>query len=429
MSTFSCGDAYDTVVRRCPECGASYEDEVSFCGLDGKITVEVQPPDDHDPRLGNKLGEYIVAARIADGGMGRVYEGRHPDTKQRVAIKVLHANIAEDAVAVERFKREYETAEEFEHTNMVKVHEFGATPDGSHFMTMEYLDGSELSGALAEGAFSPARILHVMSQLADGLDYAHSFGVVHRDMKPDNVFLCQSESGDVVKLLDFGSVKLQMETGPKLTAFGTTLGSPYYMSPEQAMGKLDVDQRTDVFAAAAIAWELGTGTIAFDGKNVAEILTKIVGVDPPPPSTLNDKLTERFDAAVLGGVKKDKTERPGSAGALADSIFKAFGLLDRSEWLGKPVAELKAAIEGTTPPPPSIAPPPKPAPQPAATGRAPMSQAQNAASAAALRETMPMDAPDSPLSEIPVASSNMLLWVGLGVAAVVVLLVVAILFV
>lgn len=359
--------------------------------------------------------------------MGRVYEGRHPDTKQRVAIKVLHANIAEDAVAVERFKREYETAEEFEHTNMVMVHDFGATPDGSHFMTMEYLDGSELSGALADGAFSPARILHVMSQLADGLDYAHSFGVVHRDMKPDNVFLCRSESGDVVKLLDFGSVKLQMETGPKLTAFGTTLGSPYYMSPEQAMGKLDVDQRTDVFAAAAIAWELGTGTIAFDGKNVAEILTKIVGVDPAPPSTLNDKLTERFDAAVLGGVKKDKTERPGSAGALADSIFKAFGLLDRSEWLGKPVAELEAAIEGTTPPPPSIAPPPKSAPAP--TGPAPTSQAPNTTSAAALRETMPMDAPDSPFSELPGATSNMLLWVGLGVAVVVVLLVVAFLFV
>lgn len=386
--------------------------------MDGKITVEVQPPDDHDSRLGNKLGEYIVAARIADGGMGRVYEGRHPDTKQRVAIKVLHANIAEDAVAVERFKREYETAEEFDHTNMVKVHDFGATPDGSHFMTMEYLDGSELSGALADGPFSPARILHVMSQLADGLDYAHSFGVVHRDMKPDNVFLCRSESGDVVKLLDFGSVKLQMEVGPKLTAFGTTLGSPYYMSPEQAMGKLDVDQRTDVFAAAAIAWELGTGKIAFDGGNVAEILTKIVGVDPAPPSSLNDKLSERFDAAVLGGVKKDKTERPASAGALADAIFKAFGLLDRSEWLGKPVSELEAAIEGTTPPPPSIAPPPKAAPE----------AGQGAHTADALRPTMPMDAPDAPMVEVPGSASNTLLWVGVGTIVVAILVVVAVLF-
>lgn len=417
MSTFRGGDGYDTPVRRCPECGASYEDEISFCGQDGKITVEVQPPDDHDPRLGNKLGEYIVAARIADGGMGRVYEGRHPETKQRVAIKVLHANIAEDAVAVERFKREYETAEEFDHTNMVKVHDFGATPDGSHFMTMEYLDGLELTGALADGAFSPARILHVISQLADGLDYAHSFGVVHRDMKPDNVFLCRSESGDVVKLLDFGSVKLQMETGPKLTAFGTTLGSPYYMSPEQAMGKLDLDQRTDVFAAAAIAWEMGTGKIAFDGSNVAEILTKIVGSDPAPPSTLNDALTDRFDAAVLKGVSKDKTDRQASAGVLADAIFKAFGLLDRSEWQGKSESELKGAIEGTTPPPASIMPPPAAAPEPA------LVPTPTPASAAAVPST-----PDSPIL-VPASGSSVLLWVGLAVAMVIVLIVVAVLFV
>ena len=410
-------------MRRCPECGVSYEGEISFCGEDGNITIEVQPTDDHDPRLGKKLGEYIIAARVADGGMGRVYEGRHPDTKQRVAIKVLHANIAEDAVAVERFKREYETAEEFDHPNMVKVLDFGATPDDSHFMTMEYLDGVELTGALADGLFSPARILHVMSQLADGLDYAHSFGVIHRDMKPDNIFLCRSDDGDVVKLLDFGSVKLQMETGPKLTAFGTTLGSPYYMSPEQAMGKLDLDQRTDVFAIAAIAWEMGTGKIAFDGSNVAEILTKIVGNDPAPPSTLNDSLTDRFDAAVLKGVHKDKTERFASGGALADALFKAFGLLDRGAWRGKPEPELKAAIEGTTPPPPSIAPS---AIATAATERpsaaAPPVRTPSAVETLPTSPTLGASPTDAkPAAPLPTSGGSTALWVGLALVLVVVL--------
>ena len=104
-----------------------------------------------------------------------------------------------------------------------------------------------------------------MCQAALAIDHAHSFGFIHRDLKPDNIFLCKGEGGDNVRVLDFGSVKLQMETGPKLTAFGTTLGSPYYMSPEQAMGKQDVDQRTDVFALSAILYEALTGKIAFEG--------------------------------------------------------------------------------------------------------------------------------------------------------------------
>lgn len=332
-----------------------------FCGHDGNITVQEQDPSDFDPRLGNQLGAYIVAARVADGAMGRVYEGRHPETKQQVAIKVLHADVAQDNVAVERFKREYETAEEFDHPNIVNVLEFGQTHDGSWFMTMEYLQGEELSRTLErDGPMDPARALRVACQLASALDHAHSFGVIHRDLKPDNVFLVDTEDGDVVKVLDFGSVKLQMETGPKLTAFGTTLGSPYYMSPEQAMGKLDVDQRTDVFAIAAIAWEMATGKVAFEGSNVAEILMKIVNHDPPAPSTLNPKYPSGYDAAVLSGVQKDKANRPAGAGKLADALVGGFGLEGNHEkWGGTSVAELRRVLSVTQPPAP---PAPEPAP-------------------------------------------------------------------
>ena len=285
------------MARICPKatCGKSYPDDVSFCGECGSITIQQQLDAERDPRLGQRLGDYLVVARIADGAMGRVYEGRHHATRERVAIKVLHPEVAQDAVSVERFKREYETARDLSHPNVVKVIDFGATPDGLSFMTMEFLEGEELGQLLRRGAvLEPARIVRIFCQLALGLDHAHSYGVIHRDLKPDNIYLCRSTEGDVVRILDFGSVKLQVETGPKLTAFGTTLGSPYYMSPEQAMGKQDVDQRTDVFAAAAILYECLTSKIAFDATNVAQILMKIINQTPAPASQLRSGLPPRL---------------------------------------------------------------------------------------------------------------------------------------
>ncbi len=313
--------------RACPQCRTVYPDEVFFCGEDGTITVQVQDPSDPDARLGTRLGGYIVVARVADGAMGRVYEGRHPETKERVAIKVLHADVARDTVSVERFKREYETAAEFHHPNIVAVLEFGETGDGSYFLTMEYLEGEELGELLRrEGAIPRERVVRIVTQLSLALDYAHSFGVIHRDLKPDNVFLCQSPDGDVVRVLDFGSVKLQMEMGPKLTAFGTTLGSPYYMSPEQAMGKQDVDQRTDIFAVAAILFEMCTGKIAFEGSTVAEILMKIVNGTPPMASQVRPGVPPGLDDVIQTGLRKDKAQRYESCAALAHAALMAYGI-------------------------------------------------------------------------------------------------------
>ncbi|MCU0675050.1 MAG: protein kinase [Myxococcota bacterium] len=345
------------MARQCPRCATVYGDDMFFCGHDGAITIQEQDATDFDRRLGTQLGDYVLAARVADGAMGRVYEGRHIQSKQRVAVKVLHDEVARDQVAVERFKREHETAAEMDHPGIVKVIDFGETGDGSWFLTMEYLVGEELSRALTKsGPFPLPRLVRVICQLCDALDHAHSYGFIHRDLKPDNVFLGRGEQGDraqgdEVKVLDFGSVKLQMETGAKLTAFGTTLGSPYYMSPEQAMGKLDVDQRTDVFAAAAIAWELATGKVAFEGANVAQILMKIVNEDPAPPSQLTRGLSASFDDAVLRGVKKDKLKRPPSAGELANEIVKSLGLPGNAGTYAKmPESEIAAALAQATPP-------------------------------------------------------------------------------
>lgn len=358
-------------------CGTSFPDVVAFCGNDGNLTIQELPPDETDARLGAALGDYVVVAQIADGAMGRVYEGRHAKTKQRVAIKILHSDVALDSVAVERFKREADTARELAHPHVVKIIDFGQTADGSHFMTMEYLEGEELGHLVRrEGALPAARIVRVLSQLAAALDHAHSFGVIHRDLKPDNVFLVQSDAGDIVRILDFGSVKLQVETGAKLTAFGTTLGSPYYMSPEQAMGKQDVDLRTDVFACAAILYEMLTGKIAFEGANVAQILMKIMNEQPPGPSTVMRGVPPGLDDVVDKGLRKDKNRRYGSVRELADGAVRAYGLPGvAADWAEKSQSELAAALGATTPPPPkpfgaeSLPPPPRSGAQ-GASGRA-----------------------------------------------------------
>ncbi len=337
-----------------PDCSKRYpSDSVAFCGECGTITLQEQPFDDIDPRLGQRLGDYLVVARVADGAMGRVYEARHHETRARVAVKVLHPDVARDQVAVERFKREYETANEMKHANIVSVIEFGHTPDGLSFMTMEYLEGEELGHALRrDGTLQTPRMLRVICQTALGLDHAHSFGFIHRDLKPDNIFLVRGEGGDTVRILDFGSVKLQMATGPKLTAFGTTLGSPYYMSPEQAMGKQDVDHRTDVFALAAIIYECVTGKIAFEAPNVAQILMKIINQTPTPPSQLGLGLPPRVDDVIEKGLRKDKEKRFKSASELAKALCEAYGVEPDLERWGNTTseAELATALTAALPP-------------------------------------------------------------------------------
>jgi serine/threonine protein kinase len=414
------------VSRRCPQCGTEYPDQIAFCGHDGTITIQVPPADQiPDGRLGQRYGEYLVVARVADGAMGRVYEGRHVESKQRVAIKVLHDDVAKDRVAVERFKREYETAQTLDSPWVVKVIDFGETvavpgvSGRSWFMTMEYLEGRELGALLRSNpgqGIEVARALRVLCQAALGLEDAHQFGVIHRDLKPDNLFLCDSPEGDIVKILDFGSVKLQMETGPKLTAFGTTLGSPYYMSPEQAMGKQDVDQRTDVFAIAAILYEMLCGKIAFDGQAVAQILMKIVNEMPPPLSTQRAGMPAALDDVIEKGLSKDKKQRHATTIEHAAAALTAFGLPVQpgragiEQWARTPTPHIAQALATATPQAPK--PFGAPASAPIATGGAAPGPAGYPAPVGAMP---PPGAPSSLPPRAPM--SNLGLLVGLGIGA------------
>jgi serine/threonine-protein kinase len=188
--------------------------------------------------------------------------------------------------------------------------------------------------------------------------------VIHRDLKPDNIFVCSGTSGDEVRILDFGSVKLQMETGPKLTMLGTTLGSPYYMSPEQAMGRADIDPRTDVFALAAIMHEMATGEIAFDGDEIADILQKILAHDPPPASIANADYPWAFDDVVRKGLHKDKEHRYSSAIELAEAMLRAFGLdPDVERWARASSGEIERSIREASEATAEVVPSPLPGPE------------------------------------------------------------------
>src|SRR5580704_2286760 len=237
-------------MKVCSVCQRVLPDDAGFCPADGTalLTASLAPvaPSADDSRIGTRLANrYEIRRIVADGGMGRVYEGIDRQTDSRIALKVLHDHVAKDEVALERFKREYEISALLPHEHIVRM----------------------------------------MSQVAIGLDEAHARGFVHRDLKPDNLFLCGTREGDVVKLLDFGSAKDTGGTRKKLTVLGTTIGSPYYMAPEQAQGLDTLNPRADVFALAALTYECVTGEVPFTGTNGPSILLAILTKDPVPPSS------------------------------------------------------------------------------------------------------------------------------------------------
>src|ERR1035438_9367562 len=246
-------------------------------------------PAAEDPRIGARMcNRYEIRRTVADGGMGRVYEGIDRDTNSRIALKILHDHVAKDDVALERFKREYEIRALLPHEHIVEVLDFQRDITTSTWLlVMEFLDGEELRYVLKrEGVLPPERIVRMLSQVAIGLDEAHARGFIHRDLKPDNLFLCGTREGDAVKLLDFGSVKdTASSSRKKLTVLGTTIGSPYYMAPEQAQGLETIDSRADVFALAAVVYECITGEVPFGGTNGPSILLAILTKDPDPPTT------------------------------------------------------------------------------------------------------------------------------------------------
>ena len=344
-------------MKSCPKCQRVYPNDAGFCPADGtalvSATLAPPPMTEEDPRIGKKLcNRYEIRRVVADGGMGRVYEGIDRQNDTRIAVKVLHDDVAKDEVSLERFKREYELASQLPHDHIVNVLDFQRDETAKvYLLVMEFLDGEELRVVLKREKFMPPeRIIRMLSQTAIGLDGAHSRQFIHRDLKPDNLFLCGTREGDEVKILDFGSVKDKNKDAKKLTVLGTTIGSPYYMAPEQAQGLDTLDARADVFALAAIAYECMCGIVPFYGSNGPSILLAILTKEPDPPTMHAPKakfhIPPKMDEVMEEALAKNPNIRTKSVGALADAVGHAYGLTgDHKQWAKIPQAELAQQVQ------------------------------------------------------------------------------------
>ncbi len=282
------------------------------------IVAEAESQKATDPLIGVLVtGRYRVQARIGEGGMGTVYVAEHEAIEKKIALKVLHQEYSANPEVVERFKQEAISASRIKHPNVIDVFDFGQLDDGSCFIAMELLEGQDLGEVLGKGkALSPQRALRMTLQIARALGLAHSRGVVHRDMKPENVFLQRTpEDEEIVKIVDFGIAQLrradeaeQQETRQRrLTKTGMIFGTPEYMAPEQARGQA-VDQRTDIYAAGIILYELLSGAVPFVGESFLDVLNQHV-LDPVP-SLRQQKPDLEISAELNAVVEKALAKSP-----------------------------------------------------------------------------------------------------------------------
>jgi eukaryotic-like serine/threonine-protein kinase len=302
----------------CSECHAVFRQSFARCPLDGS---EIRPSDE-DPLVGVTLAErYTIEECIGEGGMGRVYRAVHTRMTRHFAIKVLYGDLAADDTNRARFQREGEAACRLSHPNLIAMVDIGQTPGGLLYLVMEYVDGRSLGQLIHDHApFDTDRAANLLRQMASGLEHAHGRGLVHRDFKPDNVLVVETEDGEMAKILDFGIARITEEgTAKQLTVEGMLMGTPAFMSPEQAMGK-PVDHRADLFSLGMVLYEMATGVLPFDGDSMA-VLRQNLALDPPPMSARCSVPVEpRFEAVAARLLAKDPGNRFQSARELIDDI-------------------------------------------------------------------------------------------------------------
>jgi len=339
-------------MKSCPQCHRLSADEAAFCPEDGTALRSASQvpiaPSAADPRIGARLGgRYQLRRAVAEGGSGKVYEALDEAEGRPVAVKVLHRAVARDEIAVERFKRELEVGRQLRHEHIVGVHDFLALDDGGYALVLEYLEGEALRGVLRrEGRVPLPRLVRLLSQAALALDEAHRRKLVHRDLKPDNLFLCGTREGDVLKVLDFGSVKDRSSPDKQLTMVGTTIGSPHYMAPEQAQGLDTLDGRADVFALGVIVYECLAGEVPFTGPTGPSILFAILSKEPTPLRERAPELPVSIDAVLERALAKDPARRFRKASELVDALGRACGLRgDHRAWARMPVAAIEAEMQ------------------------------------------------------------------------------------
>jgi len=290
-----------------------------------------------DNLIGKTLGNYQIVEELGRGGMAVVYKAYQPSLNRYVALKVLPPHFTFDTTFVQRFLHEARTAGGLNHPSIITIHDVGEA-DGTYYIAMRFVEGGTLQQLIKrEGALSPVRSAHIVQQLASALDYAHRKSLVHRDVKPSNIMLGDE---DDVTLADFGIARAA--EGTRLTQTGLVVGTPEYMSPEQARGE-EVDYRTDIYSLGVVTYEMLAGRVPFAGTTPHAVLHKHVYETPPPLRAMARGIPRAVEKAISRALAKNPKRRYQSAGEMAEALSRAIGLRRR---VPTPVPKVPTPVPG-----------------------------------------------------------------------------------
>jgi serine/threonine protein kinase len=306
------------------------------------------------PSQGLIAGKYQLVRMIGRGGMGSVWEARHASLGTPSAIKFIEAEYADSQEARSRFDKEAKAAATIQSKHAIQIYDHGVTDDGKPYIVMELLQGEPLDKRIDRLCrMSLQDTARILQQVCRGLARAHERGIIHRDLKPENIFIVRNPDDDdeVAKVLDFGIAKMSNGPGnPGMTSStktGAVLGTPFYMSPEQARGLRNVDHRTDVWSLGIIAFKCLTGKLPFDGESVGDLLVKICTAPVPVPSQAIPGIPPNFDAWFMRALEREPERRFANVTELSDALCFAAGIATRSQQGGAPMSQV--ATVGSVP--------------------------------------------------------------------------------
>jgi serine/threonine protein kinase/Tfp pilus assembly protein PilF len=313
------------VAKKCPNCNAENPDTKQFCGDCGtqlipvekahpSFTKTLETPVEEFTRGTLFADRYEIIEELGTGGMGKVYRVEDKKTKEEIAIKLIRPEIAADKKMIDRFRNELTTARKIRHKNICGMYDLSENK-GTHYITMEYVSGEDLKGLIRRvRRLDSGTAAKIANQVCEGLSEAHRLGVIHRDLKPSNVMIDREGNA---RIMDFGIARSIKAKG--LTGEGIIIGTPEYMSPEQAEAK-EVDYRSDIYSLGIILYEMVTGQLPFEGDTPLSIAIKHKGEIPKEPRELNPQIQEDFNKLILNCLEKDKEKRYQSAGELRSEL-------------------------------------------------------------------------------------------------------------
>jgi serine/threonine-protein kinase len=319
-------------MKFCPICEKSFDDESEVCDVDGARLKRSGM--EADTLIGRMIkGRYQVRKKLGAGGMGSVYLAEQVSIGRRVALKVLHGAYATDEEFIRRFRHEARMAASLNHHNIVTVYDFDQGDEGSLFIAMEYVDGRSLSEIIKqEGPLDVGRAVRLGAQIAEGLGAAHRAGVIHRDIKPDNIMIVGVGDKEEVKLMDFGIARLR-DTGAmtRLTRSGVLMGTPSYMAPEQIEGGGDVSERTDIYALGVVLYEMLTGGAPFRASTPGTVLVKQLREMPVPLRRLRGEVPAAVERVVMQALEKKPQRRQRDMDEVVQGLRKTGSTLGEGE--------------------------------------------------------------------------------------------------